>query len=204
MLIEHLTRLDKSSRRAVYVGLVFIAGVAMYGWIVSPHVEYLQAVQQYGPALDKIIRKQSDIQQTLASRQHLLEKLRVQFEQAGSTLCTAEQMQQLLGQFQTMAEQVGGSLAQMDLSTEEPEVVIGKRSDPAYVELFKAGLSVIGEYDSLVSFVEGLDNLDRQIYISSLDIELLKDARLSEHECLLKCDMVIEVYVIQKEMAKND
>ena len=54
MLIDHLTRLDKNSRNAVYVAMLIIAGIAMYGWIVSPHVKYLQAVQKYRPAKNAV------------------------------------------------------------------------------------------------------------------------------------------------------
>ncbi len=205
MLIDHLTRLDKRSRNAVYLALLVIAGIAMYGWIVSPHVQYLQAVQKYRPAIDKIIDKQQDIRKTLVTRRVLLERLRKEFDAVSNTMHTAEQMQQLFGELGTVAEQYGCSLLQIDRSSHDPEVIIGEASDPTYVESVEAGLMLLGEYDSLVAFVDRLQTRERKVWISSIDIELPQDEILKEQDDVLKCDIVLEIYVIQKkEVAQND
>ncbi len=205
MLIDHLTRLDKRSRNAVYLAVLVIAGIAMYGWIVSPHVQYLQAVQKYRPAVDKIIGKQQDIKKALVTRRVLLERLRREFDAVSNTMHTAEQMQQLFGELGTVAEQYGCSLARIDRSSHDPEVIIGEASDPTYVESVEAGLMLLGEYDSLVAFVDRLQTRERKVWISSIDIELPQDEILKEQGDVLKCDIVLEIYVIQKkEVAQND
>jgi len=208
VLIDHLTRLDKTSRNALYVALVAIAGVAMYGWIVSPHVKYLQAVQKYRPAIKKIIDKQQDIKRMLVGRRTLLEKLKKQFNEVGNTIHTAEQVQQLFGELGTVAEQYGCSLAQIDRSMADPEIIIGEASDPTYVESVKAGLTMLGDYGPLVAFVDCLQTQERKIWISSIDIEVLKDEMVTEQDGVLKCDIVMEIYVIQKKkeekVALND
>ena len=207
MIVDHLTRLDKTSRNALYVTLLVIAGVAMYGWIVSPHVKYLQAVQKYRPAIEKIIDKQSDIKRKLVGRRSLLEKLKLQFNDAGSTIHTAEQMQQLFGELGGVAEQYGCSLAKVDLSSDDPEIIIGAESDPSYVESIKADLTVLGDFAPLVAYVECLQTQERKIWINTLDIEVLKDEMLQEQGSVLKCDLALEIFVMQKkekEVAPNE
>jgi hypothetical protein len=207
VLVDHLTRLDKTSRNALYVTLLVIAGVGMYSWIVSPHVKYLQAVQKYRPAIEKIIDKQSDIKRKLVGRRSLLEKLKKRFNDVGSTLHTTEQMQQLFGELGAVAEQYGCSLAKVDLSTDDPEVIIGAVSDPSYVESIKAGLTVLGDFAPLVAYVDCLQNQEHKIWINSLDIKVLKDAMLQEQDSVLKCDIALEIFVMQKkekEVAPNE
>jgi hypothetical protein len=205
VLIDHMTRLDKTSRNALYVTLLVIAGVGMYGWIVSPHVKYLQAVQRYRPAIRKIIDKQQDIKEMLVSRRTLLEKLKKQFNEVGDTIHTAEQCHQLFGELGGMAEQYGCNLAKTDRSADDPKIIIGEASDPTYVECVTAALTVLGDYGPLVGFVDCLQRQDRKIWISSIGIELLKDEMLPEQDSVLKCDIVLEIYVIQKkEVAVND
>lgn len=199
MLIDHLTRLDKTSRNAVYVGLLIISGVAMYGWIVSPHVKYLQAVQKYRPAIQKIINTQTDIKEKLLGRRSVLERLKKQFNEVGNTIHSAEQAQQLFGELEGVAEQYGCSLAKMDLSTDEPEVIIGEATDRTYVESVKAGLTILGEYGSLVGLVDCLLTQERRIWINAIDIEVLKDEMLQAQEGVLKCDIIVEIFVIQKQ-----
>ncbi len=203
MLVDHLTRLDKTSRNALYVTLLVIAGVGMYGWIVSPHVKYLQAVQKYRPAIEKIIDKQSDIKRKLVGRRSLLEKLKKQFNDTGTTIHTAEQMQQLFGELGGVAEQYGCSLAKVDLSTDDPEIIIGAESDPSYVESIKADLTVLGDFGPLVAYVDCLQTQERKIWINTLDIKVLKDAMLQEQGSVLQCDLALEIFVLQKKEKKE-
>jgi len=184
--------------------MLVIAGVAMYGWIVSPHVKYLQAVQKYRPAIEKIIDKQSDIKRKLIGRRTLLEKLKKQFNDVGTITHTAEQMQQLFGELGAVAEQYGCSLAKVDLSTADPEIIIGTESDQSYVESIKAGLMVLGDFAPLVAYVDCLQSQERKIWINSLDIKVMKDAMLQEQDTVLRCDIDLEIFVMQKKEVAAD
>jgi len=205
VLVDHLTRLDKTSRNALYVTMLVIAGVAMYGWIVSPHVKYLQAVQKYRPAIEIIIDKQTDIKRKLVGRRSLLEKLKQQFNDVGNTIHTPEQMQQLFGELSAVAEQYGCSLAKVERSTDDPKIIVGADTDLSYVESIKARLTVLGDFGPLVAYVACLQNQERKIWINSLDIEVLKDATLQDQDSALKCDIDLELFVMQKkEVAANE
>ena len=61
MLTDNLAKLNRSSRNSIFAALIVIAGVAMYNWIVSPHVTYLYAAQKYDSAMDKIVEKNKAI-----------------------------------------------------------------------------------------------------------------------------------------------
>ena len=65
MLVDSLGRLSDSSRRAVLAGLVIVSVVAFYGWVLSPHVNYLFAVQRYAPVAGTVANEKQEMSDSL-------------------------------------------------------------------------------------------------------------------------------------------
>jgi hypothetical protein len=190
-----MTNLDKSSRNAVYAALLIISGIAMYAQIVSPHVNRLQAVQNYEPVIDQMIGKQADIKSVLVGRRKVLEDLTEQFNEVSYTVFDPNQMKKFFGSLEQLAEQFECSIAKMDLSADKRAIIVGEATDPSRVESVETTLTVLGEYSQLSQFVDCLQHQERQIWITALDIETTKG-----QERILKCDITINLYVLQKKM----
>ncbi len=192
VLIDKMTELDKSSRYAVYAAVLVISGVAMYGHIVSPHVQYLKAVQNYEPTIDQMIDKQVDISQKLVGRRDMLEDLKTQFDTIGFTVFNPEKVKEFSGGLEQLAEEFTCSIAKMDSSADKGLVIIGEVSDPSYIESVEMTLAVLGEYSQLLSFIEAIQHQGRQIWVTHVDIEMMSD-----QERVLKCDITFKLYVLQ-------
>ena len=54
MLTEKLAKLNNVSQHSISTALVIIFTIALYGWIVSPHVTNLYAVQRYENVVDDV------------------------------------------------------------------------------------------------------------------------------------------------------
>ncbi len=194
VLIDRMTQLDRSSRYAVYVAMLIISGVAMYGQIVSPHVRYLKAVQDYEPAIDQMIDKQVEISKKLVVRRKTLAEVKTQFEAIGFTVFTPEKMKAFFAGLEQVAEDFKCSIAQMDSSEDKSKIIIGEASDPSYVEAVEMTLSVLGEFNQLTLFIDSLQHQERQIWLTSVDIGMVQ-----EQDRVLKCDITIRLYVIQEK-----
>lgn len=194
MLIERMTKLDKSSRNAVYAALFVITGIGMYGHIVSPHVQHLHAVQTYEPAIDKIIDKQSDIKTMLVARRRLLETLKAQFSEIEYTIFTEQEFKAYFAGMDTLAAEFGCSIATMGLASNEKKIIAGQETDPQYVECVETILTVIGTYPRLIEFIECLQCQERQVWLTGLNIDMA-----GETDTVLKCDINIKLYVLQKK-----
>ncbi len=192
VLIEKMTKLDKSSRYATYGAVLVITSVAMYGQIVAPHVQYLKAVQNYEPTIDQMIDKQVDISNKLVGRRRILEDLQMQFDAIGYTVFNPQQVKEFSGGLEQLAEEFACSISKMDSSSEKSEIIIGDVSDPSYVESIAMTLSVLGEYSQLLSFIEAIQHQGRQIWVTHVDIEMMSD-----QERVLKCDITFKLYVLQ-------
>jgi len=194
VLLDKMTNLDKSSRNVLYAALLIILGLAMYAQIVSPHVNRLQAVQHYEPVIDKMIGKQVDIKSVLVNRRKVLEGLREEFNEVSYTVFDPNQVETLFGSLEQLAEQFECSIAKMDLSADKRDIIVGEETDPSYIESVETTLTVLGEYSQLSLFVDCLQHQERQIWLTALNIELTKG-----QERILKCDITINLYVLQKK-----
>ncbi len=193
VLIDRMTRLDRSSRYAVYAAMLIISGVAMYGQIVSPHVQYLKAVQDYEPAIDQMIDEQVEISKKLVGRRKTLAELKTKFEAIGFTVFSPEKMKEFLAGLEQVAGDFKCSIAQTDSSEDKSKVIIGEATDPSYVEAVQMTLSVLGEFNQLMLFIDSLQNRERQIWLTSVDIE-----KVQGQDRVLKCDITIRLYVLQE------
>jgi hypothetical protein len=193
VLIDQITKLDRSSRYAMYAAVLVISSVAMYGQIVSPHVQYLKAVNNYEPTIDRMISEQVDISNRLVGRRKTLEDLQTEFDAIDFTVFNPEKVKQFFGGLEQLAEEFKCSIAKMDSSSDKAEIIIGEASDPSYVESVEMTLSVLGEYSQLTLFLDALQHQDRQIWVTSVDIEMMND-----QDRVLKCDITIRLYVLQQ------
>jgi len=197
VLIDRMTKLDRSSRYAMYAAVLVISSVAMYGQIVSAHVKYLKAVQTYEPTIDQMIDKQVDISEKLVGRRKVLEDLQMRFDAIDFTVFNPEKVKQFFGGLEQLAEEFQCSIAQMDSSADKGQIIIGEASDPSYVESVEVTLAVLGEYSQLVLFIDSLQHQERQIWVTSVDIEMTNG-----QERVLKCDITIRLYVLQQQKAE--
>ncbi|NQV31508.1 MAG: hypothetical protein HQ515_02385 [Phycisphaeraceae bacterium] len=85
----------------------------------------------------------------------------------------------------------------MDSSADKGQIIIGEASDPSYVESVEVTLAVLGEYSQLVLFIDSLQHQERQIWVTSVDIEMTNG-----QERVLKCDITIRLYVLQQQKAE--
>ena len=194
VLIEKMTKLDKSSRYATYGAVLVISSVAMYGQIVSPHLQYLKAVQNYEPTIDQMIDKQVDISHKLVGRREVLKDLQMQFDAIDYTVFNPEKVKAFSGGLEQLAEEFKCSIAKMDSSSDKSEIIIGDVSDPSYVESVEMRLAVLGEYSQLILFIDALQHQGRQIWVTEVDIEKMKD-----QDRVLKCDITFKLYILQQK-----
>jgi Tfp pilus assembly protein PilO len=198
VLIDKMTQLDKSSRYAVYAALLVISSVAMYGQIVSPHVQYLKAVQHYEPTIDQMIDKQVDISHKLVGRREMLEDLQTQFDTISFTVFNPEKVKEFSGGLEQLAEEFRCSIAKMDSSADKGQVVVGEVSDPSYIESVEMSLAVLGEYSQLTLFIDALQHQERQVWLTSVDVTMMKDQTR-----VLQCDITIKLYVLKQRESET-
>ena len=199
MQTKSFIKYNGSSSGAVLAGLVLIGAVAMYSWIVAPHLNYLRAVQKYEPILDDIVKEKDALRNLLVRRRETLEKINKRFDGLAKSLFTYVQARELPQELGIVAERYDCSIVTVNLS-DEPLSIFGAEGGDKAIDAMEAQVSVVGDYNGLTSFINRLQERERKIWIHSLIMRVLGD-----HGGRLTCDLALTIYVIQeKEASSND
>ena len=84
MLIDNLANLNRSTRTTVFSALIIIVAIAMYDWIVAPHVTCLSASQQYESVVNKAVEKNTAITREVETKTKKLDELYHQLAESRS------------------------------------------------------------------------------------------------------------------------
>ena len=197
---KSLVKFNGSQAGAVLMGLVLVAAVAMYSWIVAPHVDYLRAVQNYEPVLDDIAREKDELQDLVVRRREMLDQINKKLDDLSGTLFTYAQARDLPQEFAAVAEQYGCWVTAVDLSDEPVSIFGAEMGDMSIIDAVEAEVSVVGDYNGLTAFIKRVQGRDRKIWINSLTIRMLDD-----EGGRLECHLAMTIYVIEeKEAPSND
>ena len=189
----------RSSTGTLFGAMVVIVGIAMYGWIVAPHVAYLKAVQAYEPVVNNVNKERTRLEGMLKTRRERLDTINAEFSEIRKILFTFDQAQAFFQDLGKTAETYGCEIYRIDILTDEPKPVVGRPGDAALVEAIQASVSIVGYFQGLVDFVQDLQHFEHEIRIGSLKMFVNR-----REDTQLKCDLTITVYVMQEREAATD
>lgn len=200
MLINNLTKLNKPSKNAISAALIITAAVAMYNWILAPHVAYLFAVQRYEPVVGNIASENEALCKQLDDKRKQVDQLRQRFAQLSGTIFTPSQARQFLANLQDISEKAGCTVTSMSFSQDLPGPVIKQGQDMLLVVSKGATIGLLASYNNLVALLESLEKQTQKVWMDSLAMETLETD--SER---LKATISITIYSIKnKELAVNE
>jgi Tfp pilus assembly protein PilO len=197
MLIDNLANLNRSTRNTVFTVLIIIATIAIYDWIVAPHVTCLFASQEYESAVSKAVEKNKITAREVEAKTKKLEELYRQLAESRSILFAPDEAKAFFSDLQAVAEEAGCTVHALNLIGSGPSSRDKQKTeDTSGITANGATLTVSGQYDSISRLVEKLQNHTKKIWMDSFKIETIKS-----DSAQLKCDMTITVYTIQDKGA---
>jgi hypothetical protein len=194
MLIDDFVNLNRSMRNTVFTALIIIATIAMYNWIVAPHVTYLFAVQQYESVFSNAIEKNKVIAREVKAKTKNLEAINRQLASARSALFTPDETKAFFSNLQAISEEAGCAVRSLNVAMSEPSFG-NKRKQAGNTSGIVANstiLTVSGQYSSIIKLLEKLQNQRKKIWIDSFKLETIDFSSAQ-----LKCDMTIKIYTVR-------
>jgi hypothetical protein len=193
MLINNnLANLNRSTRNTIFAALSIIATIAMYNWIVAPHVTYLFAAQRRESVVSKIVKKNEVITREIEAKAEELEKLYEQVARSGSDLFTPDETKEFFSDLQAISEETNCTINSLNLVVSEPSLKDEQFKDTSNIVANSVMLSVSGQYNSIIKLVEKLQNYAKRVWIDSFNVKIIDFGSAQ-----LKCDMTITIYTIQ-------
>jgi hypothetical protein len=196
VLIDNLVKLNSSSRNAISAAFILIAAIAMYSWMVAPHVNYLFAVQRYEPVVDDIDKQNEAISDKIKAKQKKVEEIKQKFTKIQGALFTAEKAEEFFSDLQAISEEAGCIVNSVNLITKE-KIRDDKQSEYTSSILPKSAiLSVVGLYGDIVRLLERLQLRTQKVWIDSIVMK-----SISEESDRLRCDIAITVHTFKDKEA---
>ena len=180
-----INRIATSRRRALWAGAMAIGAVALYGRLVSPHMGYLQAMQQLEGVVGEMAEETDRIHTGLGKKCRRLQTVRQDWHTAHECLFTGEESRALLRDLHCQVEEVGCTLIMADLAPEEEVEQVGLSAEvPRAAKVIHALLTVKGQYDQIVTMLARLRDDRRRIWVDTLHLDLY-DSAGGRFECQL-------------------
>jgi hypothetical protein len=192
MLIDNLTKMNRSSRRAVFAALVVIGAIAIYNWTVAPYTACLLAAQRYESAVGKIAEKNKAISNTVEAKKGKLQELRKQSDQLQNTLFAPDQVREFFSDLQMYAEKADCAVNSLKVIDRQRSEKDKKPEIATDVTAKSVELNVLGAYENIVNLIETLQGHTRKVWIDSLNMHAGDDG--SDYPV---CEIIITVYTIQ-------
>jgi len=192
MLINNLAKLNSRSRNAISAALIVITTIVLYGRLVTPHVIYLSATQQYGAVLSDMIKTGKIVKSAVEIKKKKLKELGGRFAYLQNALFSVKEAKEFFSDIQAISEEAGCAVYSLNFVTGDQRSEAKQSEDASGIAVHTAMLSVIGGYNDIVGLVERLKTRPQKVCIDSL--------RMTSHSDgsgRLKCDITVKIYTIQ-------
>jgi len=160
-----------------------IGAVALYNWVISPHVGYLHAMQRLEPVMEKMAGELDALSEGLGEKRGALRTLQTELAKTREGLFTPEESKQFRRDLQALVETTGCMMIAAEFTqNEEEDPAFEDPNTPVLVEASHANLAVAGSYEQIVSLLQTLREQRQKIWVDSCDLDLV-DPRNGRLEC---------------------
>jgi MFS superfamily sulfate permease-like transporter len=193
MLMDNLTNLNRSTRTTFFTALIIIATIAMYDWIVAPHVACLFASQQYESVVSKAVEKNNVVAREVETKTKKLEAIYQQLTKSRSILFAPDEATAFFGDLQAVAEGTGCTVNSLNLVGNKPSSRDKRKTgDTSGITANSATLTISGQYNGILWLVKKLQNHPQKVWLDSFEMKIIDFSSAQ-----LKCDMTITIYTTQ-------
>jgi Tfp pilus assembly protein PilO len=196
VLKDNIVKFNNPSRNAIFSALILVAAIAMYNWMVAPHVNYLFAVQRYRPVVSSLAREKELIAKSLDTNNEKLQEIKQQFITAQNNLFTDTEAKNFFANLESTAIDAGCALQSLSFSTNKRTLTFEKSQDALHIIANKARLSFTGSYDNIIALLNKFQTNPQKVWIDSFKLQIS-----DIYSAMLRCDTTVTIYVAQNKEA---
>jgi hypothetical protein len=200
MLMDKLIKSSPSSKIFVSVSTIAIVTLVTYSWVVSPQISYLHAAQQYKVIAHSTAQKATGIEDHVRKRKAELAGLHRQIDEIRDSFFTPDKAKEFFSDLELIALQFGCNISSLTFRSAGTVAAYGDQEYFPSVVLKRAEITLAGQYDGIIKFLEKLSGYQERISVGSL---LIKVSPNNIEELI--CSMTITIYLIEdKETISNE
>jgi Tfp pilus assembly protein PilO len=200
MLTDKLIKSSPSSKIFISVSTIAIVTLATYSWVVSPQIGYLHAAQQYKVIARSTAQKAKSIEGHIQKRKAELAGLHQEIDGIRGSFFTPAKAKGFFSDLDLTALQYDCNIGSLTFRSAGTVAAYEGREYFPSVTLKRAEITLTGQYDGIIKFLEKLSSYQERISVGSL---LIKVSPNNAEELI--CSMTVTIYLIEdKETISNE
>jgi hypothetical protein len=191
VMTDRLRRYPKAARNVSSVALLAIGVLALYNWVLAPHVGYLHAVQRLGPVVDRVTQERERICSTLDEKVGRWRTLQQELAELDEGVFTPDRATTFVRGLLPLVEETGCTVVRADFGTDAKTERFEEPNLPVVIEVSHVDLDVLGPPDRISALLRRLRDSRPRAWIDSCRYNFSGvDARQVE------CNLVLTLYTI--------
>ena len=187
-------QMPSASRRYTLAAAPFLIGaVALYNWVISPHVGYLHAMQGLQPVMDRMVEELDVVSEGLSEKRRTMRRMHDELARVREGLFTREESKAFVHDLQALVTKAGCVLVAADFALGKEPTEIEDPNVPVAIEALHADLTMAGQYEQITSLLQTLREWRRKVWVDSCQIDLV-DPRNGRLECRLG----LTIYIVRQ------
>ena len=190
MIADRLRTHPQVVRHASSAALVLIGALALYNWVLAPHVGCLQAMQKLETAVGSIAEEKDRIGATLDAKAGQRRSLQQELADLEESVFSAQKAKVFVESLLPAVEGTGCTVIEADFAGKATAVRVEEPNAPV-VELLQPSLVVSGQSDQISALLQRFRDHRPRVWIDSCQCDFS-----DRGAGLVECRLVLALYVV--------
>lgn len=190
MILNYIRRIvNWSGKNLMVAACVLVVMAGLYKWSLTPHVQYLQAAENYRSSAREVEKTSKVINKELGEGRRELNEVSQRFQQGKQRFFEINTAENFLESLKPAIEKEGCYVNSLKiLPTKDIEV---KEVNCIDIRQYQMNLSITGQYQNIVKLLDFLQNRKQKVWVDNINL-YLKDLSSGT----LGCDLSLSVYAL--------
>jgi hypothetical protein len=198
MIVARIRMHPKMARNSFSAALILIGVLALYNWVLAPHLGYLHAMQQYSSVVNRVVEEKNRISDTLDTKVQQWHLLQAEMTELDEGLFPAEEARTLIRNLLPLAEETGCTVVMADFADKSKPGPAPEPNRPATVAASRVTLDVAGPFDRVSALLQRFRDHRPRIWVNSCQLDFSGGASEA-----LACHLTLTLYVTGEEQAHD-
>jgi hypothetical protein len=191
MMTERLRRHATAVRNGSSAALILVGLLALYNWVLAPHLGCLQAMQKLDSVVGRVAEEKDRICGTLEEKSKRWHTLQQELAQCEQGVCPAEQVRAMLRGLLPLVEETGGTIVAADFTAKGKPEQTEDPNGPVVIEAAHLALDVVGQPEHISTLLQQLGDHRPRIWVDSCQLEFAEG-----NAGPIECSLALTVYAV--------
>jgi hypothetical protein len=190
-MTDHIRSHPRAARGASSAALLVIGVLALYNWVLAPHVGYLHAVQRLEPVVGRVTQERERICSILDRKVGHWRTLQQDKAELEEGVFTVEQAKAFVQGLLPLVEETGCAVLRADFKPDTRTQRLDEPNVPVVIEVSRMNLDVLGQPDQVSALLGRLRDSRPHAWIDSCRCDFSGGAAAP-----VECNLALALYII--------